>query len=69
MKEFSLVSLTSAEWLRTKALREGLPEYAMIADQLDDYDDIKRSLVHYIRENYVLKEQLKAALKKTSRKK
>jgi hypothetical protein len=41
----------------------------MIADQLDDYDEIKRSRDHYVRENYVIKEQLKAALKKIPRKK
>ena len=69
MKGFDQVHMTAAEWMRSKALVEHRPEYAMIADQLDDYEEIKQSLVHYVRENYVLKEQLKAALKKLSRKK
>jgi hypothetical protein len=50
--------MTSAEFLRDKALKEDLPELAAIADQLDDYEEMK-PLMHYYVTAYA---RMKAAL-------
>ena len=51
--------MTAAEFLRDKALKEDLPEFAAIADTLDDYDELKKAM-HYYATAYA---RLKAALR------
>jgi hypothetical protein len=46
MKQLASVHMTSAAFLRDRALKENLPELAAIADQLDDYEELK-SITHY----------------------
>jgi hypothetical protein len=33
--------MSAADFLRDRALKDGLPEYSDIADQLDDYEEMK----------------------------
>lgn len=46
MKQFPNVKMSSAEFLRSMAFRDHLPELAAIAEQLDDYEEMK-PLMHY----------------------
>ena len=49
MIRLASVHMTTAKFMRDKALKEGLPEFAVIADQLDDLEEIKPLLFEYIK--------------------
>jgi hypothetical protein len=48
MKRMPKVHMTAAGFLRSKALTEDLPELAAIADQLDDYEEMKPIMHWYV---------------------
>lgn len=59
MKRLASVHMTAADFMRDKALKEDLPEFAAVADQLDDYEELK-TLMHSYVTSYA---RLRAALR------